>query len=133
MLLRILLTFFSLCILHPLIAEDSGSIAIPPRLMNSKQLIANELSILDNLIASTQRSLEKQKELRELIVKYQDAQRACLKNSNDEALLYAMVKAAHRTLEAIKENHLMDNFDPEFLSELNLLSQIAVKCGIPKA
>lgn len=95
-------------------------------------LINHEISRLDNLIQATQQSLEGQKRLRDCIVEYQRIQNLYLQNTNDNELLFQMVKSAYRTLSSIKENHLTQTFDIEFISELTMLSQIATKRGIPK-
>lgn len=104
----------------------------PVRLADPASLITNELAMLDTLIVATQQSLEQQKVLRDLITKYLDTQEAFLEDSDNKELLYRTVKLAHRVSESIKENHLVHNFDGAFISELNLLSQVAVKYGEPK-
>lgn len=101
-------------------------------LADPDSVITNELAMLDTLIVATQQSLEQQKVLRDLITKYLDTQEAFLEDSENKELLYRTVKLAHRVSESIKENHLIHNFDAAFLSELNLLSQVAVKYGEPK-
>jgi hypothetical protein len=95
-------------------------------------LIKTELERLDTLIQATQQSLDGQKKLREKILDYKKAQELYLKAPNDNDLLLRLVKSAHRTLEAIKENHLAQTFDPEFINELTVLSQPITKRGIPK-
>ena len=95
-------------------------------------MIANEINRLDTLIQATNKSLECQKKLREKIVDYQKIQQLFTKNPNDNDVLLRMVKSAYRTLEAIKECNLVQNFDPEFMDELTVLSQAAAKRGVPK-
>lgn len=99
---------------------------------NPANLINHEISRLDNLIQATQQSLEGQKKLRERIMEYQKIQNLYLQNTNDNELLFQMVKSAYRTLSCVKENHLMQTLDTEFISELTKLAQIATKRGIPK-
>jgi hypothetical protein len=43
-----------------------------------------------------------------------------------------MIKSAYATLNTIKENHLEQTFDPDFISELTIISQVAKKRGVPK-
>lgn len=95
-------------------------------------LIPNELARLDNLINTTQQNLQNQESLRKLIVAYQNIQNQYLQNTEDKESLFHMVKAAHKVLENIKQNHLTQIFDPKFISELTLFSQIANKRGIPR-
>lgn len=105
---------------------------LPARVEDPTAMVTNELAMLDTLIAATQQSLDKQKALRELIKKYQELQRTYFDNSEDNELLLRMVKLAHKIMESINDNKLTHNFDPAFLSELNLFSQIASKYGVPK-
>lgn len=94
--------------------------------------VNNELSMLDNLIEVTQQSVDSQKKLRDLIRLYQTLQTQYLQNEDDKELLYKIVRVAYLASESIKENHLSQIFDPDFLKELNLFAQIAAKRGIPK-
>jgi len=112
----------SLCYAQPLAPSSSDPAAF----------ITHEISRLDTLIQATQQSLEDQKKLRERIVEYKKLQDAYVKAPDDNDLLFRIVKSAHRTLQAIKENHLIHVFDPEFIDELTVLSQPAQKRGIPK-
>jgi hypothetical protein len=43
-----------------------------------------------------------------------------------------MVKAADALLKKIKEDVLTDSFDPEFISELQVLAQLYSKISLPK-
>lgn len=95
-------------------------------------LIDNEIARLDSLILATRQSLEGQQKLREKIIEYKKIEEFYLKQPDDNEILFRLVKSAHRTLEAIKENHLLQTFDPEFIDELTVLSQAATKRGIPK-
>lgn len=99
--------------------------------MKDPMLIPNELTMLDFLITATEESLNNQKMLREEIKKYQVALKAFLKNSDNNDLLYQLVKVAYKTNEEIKKNHLTHNFNPEFISDLNFFSEIAKKNNIP--
>lgn len=108
-------------------AGPNASVRDPEELLNT------EISRIDTLILATQQSLEGQKKLRELVAEYKKTQETYLKHPQDNDLLLKLVKSAHRTLEAIKENHLIQTFDPEFINELTVLSQAASKRGIPKS
>ena len=91
-----------------------------------------ELQTLDNLIAATQKSLDEQKKLREIFLDYQTFRVQCEQDPNDNDKLLKMVKVALRLHNAIQESHLTNNFDPEFIKELTLFSQIASKKGVPR-
>lgn len=100
--------------------------------VKSKDTISTAISELDDLITMTALSLSQQKELRILILKYQDAQKLCLDNPDDNDLMLQAAKAAHQVLENIQKNHLTQTFSPEFINELNLFDQVATKRWIPK-
>lgn len=106
---------------------ETASIVKDPEAM-----IGNEIARLDTLIEATELSLKKQKQLRERIVEYQRVQDAFLKNPQDNEALFKVVKSAYRTLQLIKENHLVQIFDTDFIDELTVLSQPATKRGVPK-
>lgn len=95
-------------------------------------LIGNELTRLDLLIQATQQSLEGQKQLREKIVEYQKIQESYLLHPKDNEILFRMIKSAYSTSQSIQENHLEHTFDPDFINELKVLSQVASKRGVPK-
>lgn len=126
----------SLCVFMSAFAleknANASSVDASVKLTDPAALINNEIVMLDNLIAVTEKSLEKQKALRDLIEHYNNTQKALLKNSDNKELLFRTVKLAQRVLESIQDNHLTHNFDSAFLSELTLLSQIAAKYGEPK-
>jgi hypothetical protein len=93
---------------------------------------AKELQRLNNLISITEKNLENQKALKELFLEYQKQQVNYLQNSDDKEATLRMVKSAHRLLESIKANHLLETFDTEFISQLTFFSQFATKRGVPK-
>jgi|EndMetStandDraft_5_1072996.scaffolds.fasta_scaffold277414_2 hypothetical protein len=97
-----------------------------------KDVVRNELTMLEDLIEATQQNLDSQIKLRDLVKHYQDVQAKFLQNEEDNELLYQMVKAAHTILELIKEKQLTQSFDPAFLSELIVVSKPVAKLGIPK-
>lgn len=105
---------------------------LPPKMIDPKVKVSNELATLDILIDATQRSLDNQKALRDLIKQYQSIQKTYLLHPDDNELLYQLVKVGHLAFENIKQNHLTQDFDPDFLGELSLCSQVAVKHNLPK-
>lgn len=109
----------------------AGNAAESP-IIEPKEVVANEIARLDLLIEATQQSLEQQRKLRDMIVDYQKVQSRYLDSPEDNELLYQLIKKAYAILEIIKAQHLEAAFEPEFLSELSLLSKPALKSGIPK-
>lgn len=98
-----------------------------------KNLISQELAMLEEIIASTQETLKTEIRLRELIQQYQTLQEKVLKDEDNYELLYQLAKKGSETLELIKANHMLHTFDPAFISELNIVSKPAMKRGIPKS
>ncbi|MBA3957303.1 MAG: hypothetical protein H0X51_02750 [Parachlamydiaceae bacterium] len=92
----------------------------------------NEIELVETLIAATTKSLEEQKELKVFLVRYQELQKQYLIRTEDMDLLLQTARAAHRVLAKINETHLTATFEPAFINELTLFSQVAVKRGIPQ-
>ena len=103
----------------------------PSSIQDPAMIVNNELVRLDTLIQATEQTLEGEKKLRGMIVEYQKFHEQFLKKPEDNELLFKVVKSAHKTLETIKENHLTQTFDKEFIDELTVLAQPATKRGIP--
>lgn len=95
-------------------------------------VVAKELQHLNHLIHVTEKNLEHQKNLKQLFLDYQQQQLYYLQNTQDKEITLQMVKSAHRLLESIKANHLIQIFDNEFISQLTFFSQFATKRGVPK-
>lgn len=104
---------------------------LPPPSGDAKLLI-HELTMLDDLIRLTDDNLKSQKALREFVVQYQKDLALYLKKSSDKDTVLKVARTAHKLLEEIKKNHLIEAFETDFISELTLFSQIAQKKGIPK-
>ena len=115
-----------------ILSSLQGHADISASIKDPAALIGNEISRLDSLIQATEKSLDAQRKLRVQIAEYQKLQDLFLKNPKDNDLLLKVVKSAYRTLQTIKENHLSQTFDADFIDELTVLSQPATKRGIPK-
>lgn len=111
--------------LHPITTD------LPP-IRDPHDVIGNEILMLDHLIETTQESLKAQKEIKELIVQYNEIQTRYMQNTEDLLLLFQMAKQAHKILEAINKHYLTQVFDPSFLGELKVISKPAAKRGLPK-
>jgi len=120
-------------LLLTILLSISGAInAADSPIIEPKEVVANEIARLNLLIEATQESLEQQRRLRDMVVEYQKIQARYMQSSEDNELLYQLIKKAYAILETIKAQHLEAAFEPEFLSELSILSKPALKSGIPK-
>lgn len=99
--------------------------------LQSAEVIPQAIVQLDDLIQATDQSLKSQKELRGLILKYEEAQKKCIESPNDNELLYQAAIAGHKVLDKIKESYLIHNFSEEFIKELTLFDQVGSKNFIP--
>lgn len=111
-------------------AEENISTPDIPKITEAS-IPKNPAKTLDDLIDSTQKILDNQKKIREQILTFQKLQDT-YQNNQDKELLVLMVKTAYKLLDNIKENHLTQAFDPDFLSELTVFAQVAAKRGIAK-
>ena len=84
------------------------------------------------VIASTERLLQRQKELKALLEKYQTLNSQYLNHMDDRALALETGKTAQEALERIKEDKLLYLFDPSLISEMTLFAKLAAKPAIPK-
>ena len=91
----------------------------------------DELSRIDVLIRATEENLARQKGLRGLIDEYRTTEKACIANPKDSALLFKLARTGKAVYENINDAYLADYFQPEFLTELQKLKQIADKKSIP--
>lgn len=114
------------------IGNISIEATLPAAIKDPEALIGNEIARLDVLIQATEQSLEGQKNLSIQIKEYQKLQTQYLKNLQNNDLLLKLVKNANKTLQMIKDNHLVQTFDPDFIDELTVFSQPITKRGIPK-
>ena len=91
----------------------------------------DELARIDLLIRATEENLTRQKGLRDLVTDYRKTEKSCIANPKDAALLFKLAKTGKAVYEGITDAYLADYFQPEFLSELQKLKQIADKKSIP--
>lgn len=120
--------FLSLLLLSaPLLSAPL--LAVEPQKIEKQKKDGAELADLDFLINATEKSVQRQKELRERIVRFQDLKLRSMKDEGNYELLFALSKSAYSLLETIKAEHLMQVFDPEFIAELNLIAKPAMKKG----
>ncbi len=86
-----------------------------------------EIRILDELIATTERQLVLQKELKILIVNFQSQQDRFHQGQQTKELASHMVRTASKILSLAEEAHYLHLFSPFFTEELKLFAGIAKK------
>lgn len=90
-----------------------------------------ELKILDDIIATSERQLTLQKQLRALIIEFHDLQDLFYQGSADDKktkeLASKMVSTALQILTTSEENHYLHLFPPFFVEELKLFANISKK------
>lgn len=98
-----------------------------PQKIEKQNKGGSELADIDFLISSTEKSIERQKRLRERIIRFQELRAKSMEDEGDVEMLLRLSKNALALLEKIKEDHLIQIFDPAFITELNLLAKPAMK------
>jgi hypothetical protein len=90
-----------------------------------------ELKILDDLIATSERQLAIQKELRALVVEFHTQQdlfyQGSEKDQQTKELASKMVTSAMTILKMSEDNHYLHLFPPFFVEELKLFAGIGKK------
>lgn len=109
-----------------IIAISIFSFALPLALLGfSKE--GEEQIVLNDLIATTERQLVIQKELKGLINEFQAQQDLFYKGPQTKELASKMVQTASTILKLSEENHYLHLFSPFFVEELKLFAGIAKK------
>lgn len=98
-----------------------------PQIGNPSTSVENELSMLNNLIDVTKENLSLLEQCKKHVIDYISLQEKYAQNTENEKLTFQMVMSADQLLEEIKELHLTQAFDQEFLSELTFFSKVASK------
>jgi len=86
-----------------------------------------EISPIEEMIFSTEETLNVARTLKDKIQVYLDLQETFIINPSDKETCFQMVKAAHHIMADIQNYQLSQLFDPEFLSELSLFSEMGRK------
>jgi hypothetical protein len=94
-----------------------------------------ELKILDDLIATSERQIALQKELRDLIIQFHTQQDLFYQGSDNDQktkeLASKMVSTAATILKTSEENRYLHLFPPFFVEELKLFANISKKKSAP--
>ncbi len=91
----------------------------------------DELALLNQLISVTQQNLDAQKQLRTDLQDYLQIKQQYMQKTDDKQLTIRLVTKAHQLLQKIQDQHLVQAFDQEFISELTFFSNIAAKWNNP--
>jgi hypothetical protein len=132
---KVLWSLLLFCCLSIKIIASESSIGLSLPVITEKNpeyIVQEQIKIMEDFIEATETSLQNQKELLQLLRKYQLAQQNYYKNSDNDENLYQMVKIGHRLNQSIKKAHLNQIFDGDFLRDLNVFSQVGQKRAIPK-
>lgn len=100
---------------------------IPSFALLSLEKDGEEQMVLDELIASTERQLYVQKELKALVEQFQAQQDLFLKGQQTKELATKMVQTANRILKLADENHYMHLFSDSFKEGLKICAGITKK------
>lgn len=87
----------------------------------------DEVAAVEHLIQITSIQLEKQKELKALMLEFREQQDTFFQGDQSKAHASKMVGTAHKILEMIKQSRIQHLFSSEYLEELALFSSIASK------
>lgn len=118
-----------------LFAADQQSLKLPESslIMASENMTdTDELKIADQLIVTTRRQLEMQKNLKDLMVQFRDQKESFVQGNQTKEHAGKMVRTARQIYEIITANHLEYVFPKDYLDELTFFSSIAGKSGISK-
>jgi hypothetical protein len=103
---------------------------IPENTLSEKINLApaeDELITIDRIILLTEKQLEAQKKVKDLIEEIRQNQEMFLKGEESKLHARYMLRAAKECLELIRAHHLHHLFSSDFMEELALFSQIGSK------
>lgn len=87
----------------------------------------HDIAAVEHLIQITTLQLEKQKELKALMLEFREQQDQFFQGDQSKAHASKMVITAHKILEMIKQSRIHHLFSSDYLEELALFSSIANK------
>lgn len=114
--MRYFITLFSLLCL-PLAAVEEKHLHVTE----------DEVKTVDHLIEATAQKLEQQKELKALMLLFQQQEERFFRGDESKEHAAKMVRSARQILDLIQKAHLEHLFTSEYLEELALFSSIAGK------
>lgn len=88
------------------------------------------LESLEHSIQATQKRVETQKKIKQLLAEYDALQQQFLEEVSSKNDIWRMVKISDEMYKLIESEHLQPLFSPEFLEELKVFSAFATKSTI---
>lgn len=102
-------------------------VAIDVKDANKGDLWGDEVSSLENLIATNEKHLSAQKQLKDKMKLFQKQKEEFMLGNQSKSHAFSMVSNAREILTVVKEEHLSYLFPTEYLEELIFFSSIAAK------
>ena len=123
---RLIYVFF-LVLTHGIFCADSGLSQFP----TATQEVAPEENSLHLLIQAQEQSAKKFKLLLQYLREYQEMEAKAIQNPDNVDGLYKLSEKALEVHEIIRECHVEQYFRPQFLEDLDKVSQTALKRNLP--
>ncbi|MCH9626827.1 MAG: hypothetical protein S4CHLAM2_04580 [Chlamydiales bacterium] len=90
-------------------------------------LADEEIEVVQELIAVTQKNLQAQKELLTALVQFKQARHAFVEEPTSRKLATKLVKASMCVQKQIETEHLAHLFESDFLTELHFFNQLGTQ------
>jgi ribosomal protein L28 len=98
--------------------------------ITAPSLEINAVEVLEQSIERTQKNLETQKKIKDLLVELNSLKKRFVKNETSKEEAWRMVKVSANVLKLIENDHLEHLFSVEFLEELKVFSTYATKTSV---
>jgi hypothetical protein len=92
----------------------------------------DEVKVIDQLISATAHQLEKQKQMKELMLQFKRQREEFIQGNQTKSHAGKMVRTARQIYEMISSNHLEHLFAKDYLDELTFFSSIAGKTAVTR-
>lgn len=114
---------------------ENPTLVVPQSPLNDLNLSMereDEIRIVERLIASTLTQIERERQLKELIVRFKKERDEFELGNQSKAHTGRMVRTARQVYERIASDHLEHLFSKEYLDELTFFSSIAGKTSVAR-
>lgn len=101
--------------------------SVPQEYALANPAMADELTILEDLIKRTQKQLASQTKLKDLMIQFKVQKKLFTQGNQSKAHATEMVKTASKILDILSDEQLKHLFSSDYLEELALFSSIANK------
>ncbi|SRR5581483_157569 len=92
----------------------------------------DEVKIIDQLIIATTTQLEKQKQMKDLMLQFKKQREAFIQGDQSKAHAGRMLRTARQIYEMIAASHLEHLFAKDYLDELTFFASIAGKTAVTR-